>query len=99
LSWQSADWPESSESLVTNDRTFPPAPNSWSPAGKIAFVHHDDILELSVADRRVRLVVQTPANEHHPAFSPNGKWLAYASNHSGREEVYVQPYPGPGPRV
>ena len=29
-------------------------------------------------------------------FSPDGRWLAYVSNESGRPEVYVQPYPGPG---
>ena len=30
------------------------------------------------------------------AFSPDGRWLAYASNESGRFEAYVQPFPGPG---
>ena len=29
-------------------------------------------------------------------FSPDGHWLAYVSNESGRPEVYVQPFPGPG---
>ena len=33
-----------------------------------------------------------------PEFSPDGRWLAYVSNESGRNEVYVQPYPGPGER-
>jgi serine/threonine-protein kinase len=99
LSWKSADWPGSSELLVPNDRRLPPAPNSWSAGGKIAFVQHGDIWELSVTDRRAHPLVQTPANESHPAFSPDGKWLAYTSDHSGREEVYVQPYPGPGARV
>ena len=31
-----------------------------------------------------------------PAFSPDGAWLAYVSDESGRSEVYVQPFPGPG---
>ena len=31
--------------------------------------------------------------------SPNGKWLAYSSNQSGQRDVYLQPYPGPGPTV
>jgi eukaryotic-like serine/threonine-protein kinase len=30
------------------------------------------------------------------AFSPDGKWLAYTSNESGQNEVYVRPFPGPG---
>ena len=34
-----------------------------------------------------------------PAFSPDGQWLAYASEESGRREVYVQPFPGPGGKV
>ena len=32
-------------------------------------------------------------------FSPDGRWLAYVSNDSGRNEVYVQPFPGPGARL
>jgi serine/threonine-protein kinase len=40
--------------------------------------------------------VLTAFDEWSPAFSPDGQWLAYVSNESGRNEVYVQPYPGPG---
>ena len=36
----------------------------------------------------------TPFDEKDPEFSPDGRWLAYASKESGRYEVYVQPYPG-----
>jgi serine/threonine-protein kinase len=35
-------------------------------------------------------------NETAPAFSPDGRWLAYVSDESGRLEVYVRPFPGPG---
>jgi serine/threonine-protein kinase len=35
----------------------------------------------------------TPFNEKHPALSPDGKWLAYTSNESGREEIYLRPFP------
>ena len=31
-----------------------------------------------------------------PMFSPDGRWIAYESNESGRNEVYVRPFPGPG---
>ena len=34
-----------------------------------------------------------------PTFSPDGQWLAYVSNESGQNEVYVRPYPGPEPVV
>ena len=57
-----------------------------------------DIWVLSIGDRKTRAVIKTAANEMSPEFSPDGRWLAYVSNQSGRHEVYVQPYPGPGER-
>ena len=35
-----------------------------------------------------------PFAEREPIFSPDGRWLAYQSNESGRPEVYVRPFPG-----
>jgi serine/threonine protein kinase/Tol biopolymer transport system component len=46
--------------------------------------------------RMAQLFLRTPFDESAPRFSPDGHWLAYISNESGRYEVYVQPYPGPG---
>jgi hypothetical protein len=43
--------------------------------------------------------VTTPFEEREGQFSPDGKWIAYQSNESGRFEVYVQPFPGPGAKV
>ena len=40
----------------------------------------------------------TPAAERQGSLSPNGQWLAYASNESGHSEIYVEPVPGPGGR-
>jgi hypothetical protein len=40
--------------------------------------------------------LRTEFHEGAAAFSPDGRWLAYISDESGRYEVYVQPYPGPG---
>jgi Tol biopolymer transport system component len=37
-------------------------------------------------------------SQKHSIWSPNGHWIAYSSNESGRSEVYIEPYPGPGPR-
>jgi Tol biopolymer transport system component len=39
-----------------------------------------------------------PAEERDAQFSPDGEWIAYQSNESGRFEIYAQPFPGPGPR-
>ncbi|MFL5481981.1 MAG: protein kinase domain-containing protein [Gemmatimonadaceae bacterium] len=44
----------------------------------------------------VRPFLATRAEEMMPSVSPDGKWLAYVSNESGRSEVYVRPMPGPG---
>ncbi len=35
----------------------------------------------------------------NPAFSPDGRWLAYSSNEPGIAEVYLRPFPGPGARL
>ncbi len=107
LYWKSADGGGAAERLTTSARSQTPA--SWSPDGTaLAFVEEGDtvaqqffqfdIWVLSIADRKTRAVIQTAANEMSPEFSPDGRWLAYVSNQSGRHEVYVQPYPGPGER-
>ncbi len=49
-------------------------------------------------DRKPIPFVKTPFNEFGPEFSPDGRFLAYVSNESGRLEVYVRPFPGPGPK-
>ena len=43
-------------------------------------------------------IVQTPFSDGEPQFSPDGRWLAYMSNETGRREVYVQPFPPTGDR-
>jgi Tol biopolymer transport system component len=59
-----------------------------------------DIWTLSLKDeRKPQPFVRTPFHELNPAFSPDGRLVAYQSNQSGRDEVYVQPFPGPGPKV
>jgi eukaryotic-like serine/threonine-protein kinase len=47
-------------------------------------------------DRKLTKFLQGPASEVLPRLSPNGKWLAYESDESGRYEVYVTAFPGPG---
>ena len=51
-------------------------------------------------DRKPRAVVKTPfAEAVPPRLSPDGRWLAYTSNESGRSEVLVQSFPEPGGRT
>ena len=105
LYWKAADGSGGADRLTTSPRSQTPA--SWSPDGTtLAYVEEGpssgffqfDIWGLSMADRKTRPIVQTAANEMSPEFSPDGHWLAYVSNESGRHEVYAQPYPGPGER-
>ena len=41
-------------------------------------------------------ILNTPFHEAVPSVSPDGRWLAYQSDESGQNEVYVRPFPGPG---
>jgi hypothetical protein len=47
----------------------------------------------SEADSAVIPLLASPADEYAPALSPDGRWLAYVSDESGRAEVYVRPFP------
>ena len=44
-------------------------------------------------ERKPLLFLKTPHNESSATFSPDGRWIAYESNASGRSEVYVRPFP------
>jgi len=77
----------------------------WSPDGReLIFMQGTapelDIWALSIeGDSKPREVVATEYREQFPAMSRNGKWLAYESNVTGEYEIWVRPYPGPGPPI
>ena len=82
------------------------APSSYSPDGKFMlysvqpFGGKSDIFLLPLeGDRTPRPFVQTEQEESQGYFSPNGQWVAYISDATGRFEVYVAPFPGPGGTV
>jgi serine/threonine-protein kinase len=58
-----------------------------------ARTHVDIGLLPSTGEREVSRVLATQYNEAYPALSPDGRWLAYTSDESGRLEVYVRPFP------
>ncbi len=78
-------------------------PSSWSPDGKsLLYITLDpetswdmDVLPLE-GDRTPRPFAHSNFVELRGRFSPDGRWVAYQSNESGRGEVYVQAFPGPG---
>jgi len=75
-------------------------PSSWARDGRqLAAVRGSDVIIVTVEGGKARTqpLFETPHNQRWPEFSPDGRWLAYGSDVSGRTEVYVRPYPGPGP--
>jgi Tol biopolymer transport system component len=74
-------------------------PGSWTPEGKdLIFFEMDpetrgDIWVVS-EEGEAKPLIATEFNEAFPQLSPDGRWLAYVSNESGKYEVYVQAYPG-----
>ncbi|MGH9487245.1 MAG: protein kinase domain-containing protein [Terriglobales bacterium] len=84
--------------LLYSDNRFN-VPTSWSPDGKYLLFESFDQAGVWVlpvtGDRKPRLLV----NGHDGKFSPGGRWVAYVSDETGRSEIYLTPFPGPGPRV
>lgn len=103
LFWVPADGSGGAEPLTQNwDLTS--CRTSFSPDGKvIAFdrltpatgLTHIEILPVG---GKPESILTAQFDTRQARFAPNGRWLAYVSNESGRYEVYVRPYPGPGKR-
>jgi serine/threonine protein kinase len=84
-------------------------PQDWSTDGRFLLYGERDpktgykiwALPMTVAagDRKPFQVSHTNFEEDLAEFSPDGKWIAYQSNESGRYEIYVQPFPGPGGHI
>jgi DNA-binding winged helix-turn-helix (wHTH) protein/Tol biopolymer transport system component len=84
--------------LTESDRRQFPA--SWAPDGRhLAIVEEGDILVYRFEDDSLAPFVATEAGEWQPVFSPDGRWLAYVSNETGRSEVYVTSFPARDQRI
>jgi eukaryotic-like serine/threonine-protein kinase len=75
-------------------------PTSWSVDGKFLLYFTGPngdlwVLPLTGAAKPFPFL-QTPFAESQGQFSPDGRWVAYVSNESQRNEIYVAPFPGPG---
>ena len=98
--WQPADGSGKPERLTTSQ--YPQSPHSWSPDGQLlAFRQQtptttNDIWVLRLSDRKAEPFLKTGFSEAAVRFSPDGRRVAYTSDEAGRNEIYVQPFPGPG---
>jgi eukaryotic-like serine/threonine-protein kinase len=98
--WKFSDGSGDVERLSIGDTMQ--TPNSWSPNGQtLAFMapgptRGQDIWMLRMSDHKEQPFVETGVVTGAPEFSPDGHWLVYVSDESGRREVYVRSYPGPG---
>ena len=79
---------------------LPIVPSSWSPDGRVlAYSDGDELWTLVRSEGVAHRFAESRFSQSNPAFSPDGHWIAYDSDETGRSEVYVQPFPGPGGRV
>jgi serine/threonine-protein kinase len=106
--WQRADGGGDIQRLTTGPNSQ--SSGSWHPSGKFLVFHeiqnadNADLMLLTMdgdessgwKPGKITPLLNTPASEVTPVFSPDGRWIAYASNESGRFEVYVRSFPGSG---
>jgi hypothetical protein len=78
-------------------------PQDWSSDGRYLLytadtIGNSDLRALPLFGERTPFdVARTSFSESHGRFSPDGRWVAYQSNETGRAEIHVRPFPGPGP--
>jgi serine/threonine-protein kinase len=105
MAWRPADGSAPQEILV------PPSPDvmgqlSWTPDGRTAVggvtssATLDDIAVLTLDPKpAITILLHEPYHEANAQISPDGRWMAYEAWPSGHGEIFVQPFPGPGPRT
>jgi Tol biopolymer transport system component len=101
LYWKNASGAGQDERLLdpaAKGRIF----TDWTGAGNLMLFQEilDNRFDLWVmpmtGERKPAVFLKTEFDERNGAFSPGGQWIAYQSNESGRNEIYVQPYPATG---
>jgi serine/threonine-protein kinase len=106
LYWRMADGSGGEERLATKQDATQ-SPTSVSPDGRWLLFNENSAQESGGVgiwlmpldgDRTPRHLFSAPGGEADGQFSPDGKWIAYQVAVSSRQEIYVSPFPGPGPR-
>ena len=95
-----ADGSRDTERLTEN--TNVQVPTDWSGDGRVILYSEMssesgwDLWALDVESGEAQPLVEAKFHQAGGVLSPDGRWVAYQSNESGRREVYVRPFPGPG---
>ena len=103
LYWVAADGSGEVESLIASEENDQPA--AVTPDGRTLIFSRDfgggrvEVWTVPLDGERLPALVHESGQRLPNNLSRDGHWLAYDSNESGRREVYVEPYPGPGPKV
>jgi serine/threonine-protein kinase len=108
LYWQPADGTGEPQRLTTSKNSQ--TPGSWHPGGK--FLAFQELVGPADVDLMIlpmegdektgwkpgkpSVFLSTRFTETDPAFSPDGRWIAYVSDESGQRDVYVRPFQGSG---
>ena len=87
----------SGEEHLVAQSDFSMWPTTWAPDGRVGFSANRKTFDVGVVKLGDKPEYQWPAAspfvETDPAFSPDNRWMAYASNESGAQQIYVRPYP------
>ena len=97
LGWRTFPFSSDPVEITTQGRSGA-FPKQWVAGDQLLGYSGGDVVSVSVRDGSLRRLVATPANEQEPALSPDGRWLAYQSDGSGTNEIYVQAFPDGGQR-
>jgi eukaryotic-like serine/threonine-protein kinase len=90
------------ETLLEDESVGVPAVTSWSSDGQRILYSsggrttRSDIGWMSLTDRKPHVYLATDFVETSARFSPDGKWVAYQSNETGKVEMYIAPFPPTG---
>jgi serine/threonine-protein kinase len=103
IDWKRSDGSGAPETIVGGKFARRAFPFSWSPDGLLAFVAvrpaQDIFTVLPGGEMAPTAFLETPFVEGAPMFSPDGHAIAYVSSETGRNEIHLRAFPGPGEKL